>query len=309
MTYKGFEAIKYLEERYLNDDVSASSHWKKFHKKFRFDGKNFLGLEGFGGNKKPYNIYKKIIHKIFQFRYLKMNSSNQFKKILGNAKKIAAKQNRALDLDFIRQCLTIDFIRSKIELKEKNILIIGDGFASLTSLFLEENISKIFLINLTKTLLVDLVYIRKHIGEILFNKKVCLIDSKAKNFKDIFDKFEIICVEAKNSNLIEYFPIDIAINVASMQEMDIKSINDYFKRLYFISKNRDIYFYCCNRESKKLPDGEVINFKNYPWGEDDLIVVDELCPWHQDYYSKRPPFYHKYEGKHRHQLRKLVYYE
>ena len=41
-----------------------------------------------------------------------MSSSNQFKKILENAKKIAAKQNRALDLDFIRQCLTIDFIRS-----------------------------------------------------------------------------------------------------------------------------------------------------------------------------------------------------
>jgi len=309
MTHKGFHAIKYLEEIYLEDDFSASSHWKKFHKKFKFDGKGFNGLEGFGGNKQPYNIYKKFIHKIFQAKYLRMKSSEHFNKILDNAKKIAAIQNRALDLDFIRQCLTIDFIRSKIDLKDKNILIIGDGYASLSSLFLEENISKIFLVNLTKTLLVDLVYIKKHIGETLFNKKVCLIDSKLKNFKDNIDNFKIISIEAKNSNLIENFPIDIAINVASMQEMNIQSINDYFKRLYLISKKREIYFYCCNRESKKLPDGEVINFKNYPWGNKDRIIIDELCPWHQDYYSKIPPFYHNYAGKHRHQLRKLVYHD
>ena len=309
MTHKGFHAIKYLEEIYLDDDFSASSHWKKFHKKFKFDGKGFYGLEGFGGNKQPYNICKKFIHKIFQAKYLRMKSSEHFNKILENAKKIAAIQNRALDLDFIRQCLTIDFIRSKIDLKDKNILIIGDGYASLSSLFLEENISKIFLVNLTKTLLVDLVYIKKHIGETLFNKKVCLIDSKLKNFQDIIKNFKIISIEAKNSNLIENFPIDIAINVASMQEMNIQSINDYFKRLYLISKKREIYFYCCNRESKKLPGGEVINFKNYPWGNKDIIIIDELCPWHQDYYSKIPPFYHNYAGKHRHQLRKLVYHD
>ena len=38
MILKGFKAIKYLEERYLNDDFSASSHWKKFHKKFTLKG-------------------------------------------------------------------------------------------------------------------------------------------------------------------------------------------------------------------------------------------------------------------------------
>ncbi len=66
-----------------------------------------------------------------------------------------------------------------------------------------------------------------------------------------------------------------------------------------------IYFYCCNREEKKLPDGTVISFKKYPWKEHDEVLIDDLCPWHQEYYAFKPPFYRRYDGPIRHRLVKL----
>jgi hypothetical protein len=63
-----------------------------------------------------------------------------------------------------------------------------------------------------------------------------------------------------------------------------------------------VYFYCCNRLEKTLPDGTITRFRNYPWKDDDKIIVDELCPWHQYYYSASFPFYHQYDGPVQHRL-------
>ena len=87
---------------------------------------------------------------------------DSFKEIKMAALEITEKQNRALDLDVIRQCLTIDFLKSKTDLDDKkNIIVIGDGWGILTSLLLKLNLAKrVILINLNKTLLVDLSYIK-----------------------------------------------------------------------------------------------------------------------------------------------------
>ena len=87
-----------------------------------------------------------------------------------------------------------------------------------------------------------------------------------------------------------------------MQEMNISDIENYFEDLRIISSRRELIFYCCNREEKKLQDGTVTRFSNYPWQKDDQIMVDELCPWHQQYYTVMPPFYRAYNGPIRHRL-------
>lgn len=61
-------------------------------------------------------------------------------------------------------------------------------------------------------------------------------------------------------------------------------------------------FYCCNREEKILPDGTIVRFKDYPWSPQDDVLDDAACPWHQQYYSARPPFIHPYDGPIRHRL-------
>ena len=46
-------------------------------------------------------------------------------------------------------------------------------------------------------------------------------------------------------------------------------------------------------------------FRNihYNFEFDDQILENELCPWHQYFYMKYPPFFKKYDGPTRHQLR------
>ena len=65
-------------------------------------------------------------------------------------------------------------------------------------------------------------------------------------------------------------------------------------------------FYCCNREEKRLPDGTITRFADYPWRGSDRVLVDERCPWHQRHYRFRPPFYRPFDGPTRHRLALLA---
>ncbi len=67
----------------------------------------------------------------------------------------------------------------------------------------------------------------------------------------------------------------------------------FFDNNKALSRVRKLLFYCCNHQEKKLPDGNISRFADYPWGDDQLIV-DSLFPWHQNYYSIIPPFYRAY---------------
>jgi hypothetical protein len=65
----------------------------------------------------------------------------------------------------------------------------------------------------------------------------------------------------------------LAVNVCSMQEMNNKEIARYFRYLR-THADAEALFYCCNRESKILPDGEKVEFERYPWAETDRYLVD-----------------------------------
>ena len=91
-----------------------------------------------------------------------------------------------------------------------------------------------------------------------------------------------------------------------MQEMDPPVIEKYFNNLRSAAVNKEIHFYCANREEKILPDGTLTRFSKYPWSSKDKVKVDELCPWHQSTYSYKPPFYRPLDGPIRHRLVKLA---
>lgn len=305
MKYSGIEAINVLSRRIYEDDPTESSHWKKFHGKFSYKNGILSGIKGFGGSQPTYQGFRKKIHNLFQRKYRKIGAKfPKFDTIDFNANQITKKQERAYDLDVLRQTLTASFLSTfpNVLGSNKQVLIIGDGFGSLTSILLASKLSRqVILVNLTKTLLVDLLYLKKWMGDNLFNKSTVLIDSEV-DIPSISSSKSLIAIEAINHKLIRSFNIDSIINVASMQEMNPSMVKAYFKDFSFISKD-NLYFYCCNREEKILPDGTVSRFLDYPWNKKDSILLDELCPWHQYYYTLIPPMYKRYEGPHRHQLR------
>ena len=310
------EIFQYLENMSKFSDTESSSHWDYYHSNFEFNKNKFSGLIGFGENKIPYKGIAKIAHFILQtpFRIIG-NKFSKFNYLYNLAKKIRKKQNSAFDLDILRQVISLSFFfenLTKNQLENDFTCIIGDGFGSLTSLMLASNFSsKVLLVNLTKTLLVDLWYIKSWMGEKKFNESVILIDNindlNKHNTQEILNsnKIKLIAIEAKNHNLIRRFKIDFFVNIVSMQEMNNETIDNYFNDIRKSLKEKNLYFYCCNRLIKKLPDGTITNFNKYPWRNEDKYLVNELCPWHNYFYQKLPPFYKKYDGPVQHRLVRL----
>ena len=314
MIYSGKAAIDYLSNQVTIEDTAESSHWQKYHSQFEYTGEGFQGLQGFGCNTTPYTGIRKLIHQLFQKRYRSMgNNLPDFDEIDNTARKITTKQQRGYDLDVLRQSLTLALLkenRDKFSSHGLMTCVIGDGFASMTSLMLANKFStKVVLVNLTKTLLVDLWYLKLWLGDNAFESSVKVI-TDISDVEELKEEGEIsnealgtvIAIEAKNHDIIKQLPIDLVVNIASMQEMDPSTIDEYFQDFRAISTGRKLMFYCCNREEKKLPDGTVTKLSEYPWLDKDKILIDEPCPWHQDYYSHRPPFFHLYDGPIRHKL-------
>ena len=85
--------------------------------------------------------------------------------------------------------------------------------------------------------------------------------------------------------MLDSLDFDIAVNVASMQEMAPATVAAYFTFLRQRLRRANL-FYCCNRESKRLAGGDLSEFARYPWRPDDSILVDGPCPWHQYFHSR-----------------------
>jgi len=317
LIYSGESAIEYLGSQVSKEDIGESSHWRRYHSQFQYTGDGFMGLQGFGGHSRSYTGIRKFIHHMFQRHYRNMGTEfPYFNEIDDSASEITSKQGRAYDQDVIRQSLTLALLE-KYQLVAKTsdatVCVIGDGFASMTALLLANKLAKrVVLVNLSKTLLVDIWFLKLWLGEEAFKSKVSIVTDKiAAN--DLLIKpsghdggsGSVIAIEAKNHRLIRELPIDIVINIASMQEMNPATISEYFDDFRAISAKRKVMFYCCNREEKVLPDGVVTKLDEYPWSAGDKVLLDELCPWHQRYYSRKPPFYHSYDGPIRHRLVEL----
>lgn len=315
MYHTGDAAIEFLATRVTEDDPAASSHWRQYHTGFAFTGEGFEGLQGFGGHSRA-TFLRRAWHRVMQWPYRRMGKPfGSFRDLDAIGRTIAARQGRVYDLDMLRQSLSLAFIKEKLGGKPDStatVCVIGDGFGSMTALLAESgSADTIVLVNLTRTLLVDLWYLRIALGD-TFQERVHLATDEAgisallaKDAKQNPSVPRIIAIQAMDHALIQLFPIDLAINIASMQEMDPEVVFEYFNDLRSASgktADRELHFYCCNREEKRLPDGTAAIFANYPWCSHDRLIIDGLCPWHEYYYSKNPGFYHRYDGPIRHRL-------
>ena len=311
MSYRGQAAIDYLASQIQLEDPGESSHWRHFHRDFalRADGA-FTGLQGFGGCARPYRGVRALVHHALQWKYRRVGRRYpEFECLDAVASSIVERQGRACDLDVLRQTITLAFLKRHLPWlgKDSIVAVIGDGFASMTTLLLAAGLAKqVYLVNLNKTLLVDLAYFARWAGQ-----RSSLATGLAVDPDDVAQACAspdqaVVAIQASNHALLARAPIDVAINIASMQEMDPPVIADYFANLRTAAARKSLHFYCCNRVEKSLPDSTIVRFSAYPWNEADEILIDELCPWHQQYYSARAPFYHPYDGPIWHRLARLA---
>ena len=293
------DAIEFLAAQSEEPEGTRSSYWEEERRTFSVDaegrvrGRTVMGLNA-GQDQWP----KRSLHWALQspFRALGLPyPAHRRLQRLGRV--ISARQGRPYWLDAIRQVLSLSFILKHVPLADRGAatVVIGDGFGIMTSLVLLAFPDRpVITVNLTKSLLLDLVNIRKAVPDIGF-----VLPRSSDELAAALDAgMRLIAVRADDAEIIEGAPFDLAINIASMQEMTLPVIDSYFDILRS-SACDEIAFYCCNRIQKPHYDGVGPSFHDYPWRDGDQILSEGKCWWSQLYYNKTPPFWHYRWGAHR----------
>ena len=289
-----------MEEHAEGPERNRSAYWEEEIKSFsvKADG-TVTGQTVLGNVSVKMNPLHTLAHWILQWPFRIMGRNY---KTLGECERlgrlIARRQGRQFTHDMLRQVLSLALIRhyADVDNSDDCNLVIGDGFGVLTSLFiLATPKRRTILVNLTKPLLLDLLYIQKAVSDLRF-----ALVSAADEMEWALGRPDIglIAVRAEDASIIAKAPIGVAANIVSMQEMNPPVIAEYF-RILRQNKARETSFYCCNKLYKKLSYGTEVRFLEYPWQPTDNILHDSACPWSQWYYAKRPPFWIYRRGKER----------
>lgn len=295
------QALNHLLESFA-DVRGMSSHWRHYQQRFTMEGNGRFHVEGIEGYT-PHVMWKAPLHAWLQRGYLRCgNDFPEFAAYLRHARDITRQWGAQLDQGMLRQVLTLARVGACIPLEHRLHLVIGDGFGALGALILAAIPgSRVLYVNLPKFLLLDLHFCgQAHPGISM----VLARDGGELSAALADPNLRVIALKAGNGDLIARAPVSVAYNVASMQEMDMGVIGHYFRAMRGCPT--PVHFYCCNRVEKTLPDGSVIRFEDYPWREGDQWLLDERCPWHQTYYTLRPPFWHPYDGPLQHRLALLA---
>lgn len=289
------------ERRFVqnNESVVTSSHWKEIggHEVTR-DKNGKLELNGIGfGYFRPISIRNKAYFaaELGLTRWLELkHQADQEIKIC--ALKICKATNRLYDFDCLKQLLSAQRIHAAKSIQEfETVCIIGDGYGFMGSLLKKHwPHLRIVSVNLGRTLLFDVHFTEKAFPHASF---------KLLQKNDFMLNCDFNFLEAENYELIKELKIDLFINIASMQEMDNYTINNYFQYIKG-SKAEKKYFYCCNRIEKSLPDGQITRIDQYPWAGWKMYF-NELCSWYQAFPIHKPPFWKKFDGPIKHILAKI----
>ncbi len=288
----GSRAIDALASLAEEPEKGRSSYWDLQVKKFQIS--QDCALEGgtvLGNVSAKRDPFRKAALWVLQTPLRLMGRKyRHFKKLAGLGRVIADRQERLYTEDVLRQVLSLAAIRDHLTWKNDRDLsvVIGDGLGVMASLVrLACPGRKVVVVNLTKPLIADLVFLRKALPD----THVAWAASPRDMDQALCDPaIDVIAIRADDARLLEQAPVGLAINITSMQEMNLDVTEEYFKILRN-SKGTRTFFYCCNKLSKTLPDGTETRFRDYPWRQGDEILVDEACKWFNVVSNTSPPFW------------------
>lgn len=272
---------------------SMSSHWKPHCDEFSVDLQRMaVRGDGFGlpERTRPPRIVLEWI--CIGSYFLWLPRRRQILSLLGRGVRLT----RRMELPFLwgafRQLCALDLITGYIQSQPSTFLVIGDGYGFLSGMLKElYPKSRVVLIDLGKTLLFQVFYLTRAFPT-------------ATHFLAGDGDGDFVYCPADEIDRLP-FRYDVAINTHSMQEMTMATVARYFA---FLRKNcnQDNLFYCCNRESKTLPDGEVTEFEKYPWSDKDLHLVDGRPAFYRYFVTGTFPYFTSFLGKSRHRLTRLA---
>ena len=270
--------LYYRDRDPLGNGVT-SSHWQHYSEDFVVeldDRGDVRRLEGaaFGVMFAP-DWTKRMFSWLCNTSYfLRLSGGRRLWSMMPRARRLCRTMGFHFSYDCFRQMASLAEIMRHMAQetvsRELCFLMIGDGYGYLSSLvkvFFPS--ARIVLVDLGKTLLFQAVYCQKAHPDC---RHVGVFEGTG------FDDFDFLYCPADQLAALGSLQFDVAINIASMQEMAPEVVNVYFD---FLRRHlrADNLFYCCNRERKELPGGEVLEFLNYPWQDADRHLVDGHCPW------------------------------
>ncbi len=318
MSQQTIDIPSILYDDYYRDDQTPSelisSHWKDFYKKVEVEsgGGQIVSLKGFGFGDLQYNSILTRVFSWFTILSYFFILPNRFGvlRFLKVAMNLARGMELTFSYDCFRQlCAGLLIHQKALGKKKLRIINIGDGYGFL-SMLLKEFFpdAQIYFIDLGKTLL-----FQAHYGlKVYPAQKHYLVSRDSFKNEEAKDADFIYC-PAEHLSLLNTVSFDLAINIASMQEMNNETIAYYFSflREHLVEEN---LFYCCNREEKKMPGGEIARFMDYPWDKNDQFLVDGFCCWYKymlafrktkngpKIFNTRVPFVNYFDGDVMHRL-------
>lgn len=301
-------------------ETLVSSHWEWCQGKFKveFNGNEMQSLSGFGfGEMQDRSLITKIFSWMTIASYMRQFIyRDELLVLMKKGVALAKRMGLVFSYDCFRQVCSLNLIMEKVVMKKERLTVIniGDGYGFLSALIKElfPN-SLICLVDIGKTLLFQAYYCRKAHPDCPHR-----LVSDLNGTVHPPDSGFLYC-PAEYLEELDKISFDVAINIASMQEMNQTSINRYFDFLRHHMAPSNL-FYCCNREEKRMPGGEISRFLSYPWMNMDIHQLDEPCPWHHYFFSSsrafhgprflgiRLPFINYFDGLHRHRLTILKTY-
>jgi len=297
------DALIALEAAASQPETTRSSFWDVEVKNFSVaaDGTR-SGVACIGNiSRKTGRLYT-LMHRVLQMPYRPMaRGLADYADCERLGRIIAKRQERQYTSDMMRQALSLALIRHHLpDGPGAGVnLVIGDGYGAMTSLLrLVWPNTKTIAVNLTIPLLADLAFARKALPGMRIAMPANMEEMKATLADPHVD---VIGIRADDAGLLEGAPIGLAVNIVSMQEMDLAVIAEYFRLLRSASGTQTA-FYCCNRAHKPFYDGTEIRFDEYPWCNNDELLVDEPCPWSELVYGPKPPFWTRLQHRVQHRL-------
>lgn len=320
------ELLKELFENYYHSDNTPenliSSHWEYYSEKFNVqidDEGNIISLKGVGfGDMADVSIISKIFAYIGHVSYfVRLPYKRDLYHLILKSLKICSLMGVFFSFDCFKQACSLSLIKRNLREGMRNkrltFLIIGDGYGFLSGLIKSTfPDSTVVLVDLGKTLLFQAYYCQK----VHPNSSHYGINQKTIHKKNNLEECDFIYCPTEYLDNISSIKYDIVVNIASMQEMNISTVNRYFDFIRHCSNENNL-FYCCNREQKILKGGEILEFENYSWRKYDQHLVDEYCPWYKYFLSLsstkngpkilgiRIPIINYFDGPIRHRLTKM----